>query len=231
MTLQLYKTIENEIKRQILEGELLPGDKLPSEGSLIKEHNASKMTIRQCITNLAQEGLIYSIERVGNFVSTPEIDKYILHFDELKKIKGVDEVVVIKTRFAKAQEIQSIFTDVTDHIRVFVIERVFNSEEIPVAFDQIYITYDKDTKISEYDMVHRSFIELMSSKLASHSVKNDLTFEAIACPLKFADILHISEGEPVAVTSQKFYDTQGKMFAHSQTTCRAEYIELTASNF
>lgn len=231
MTLQLYKTIENEIKRQILEGELLPGDKLPSESALIKIYQASKMTIRQCITNLVQEGLIYSIERVGNFVSTPEVDKYVLHFDELKKIKGVDEVVVIKTRFAKAQEIQSIFSEVTDHIRVFVIERVFNCDEIPVAFDQIYITYDKDTKISEYDMVHRSFIELMSGKLTSHSVKNDLTFEAIACPPGCAELLQIPVGEPVAVTSQKFYETDKIMFAFSQTTCRAEYIELHASNF
>lgn len=231
MTIQLYKKIENDIKRQIFEGELLPGDKLPSENSLITEYNASKMTIRQCITNLAQEGLIYSIERVGNFVSTPEVDKYVLHFDELKKIKGVDEVLILKTRFAKNQEVNTIFPELKDHVRVFVIERAFFSEEMPIASDQIFIIYNKDTKINEDEMIHNSFIELMSSKLASYSVKNDLTFEAITCPHKYAEILNIPETEPVALISQKYYDTNNRILGYSQTICRSEYIEINASNF
>jgi GntR family transcriptional regulator len=229
--MQLYKQIENEIRRQIFDGELKPGDKLPSESALMKEHNASKMTIRQCITDLAQEGLIYSIERVGNFVSTPEVDKYVLHFDELKKIKGVDEVMVTKTRFAKKQEIQAVFSEATEHFRVFVIERVFYSDEIPVATDQMYITYNQNTRITTEDMIHRSFIELMSDLFASHSVRNDLTFEARPCPPKSATILGIPEAEPVAVITQEFYDRDGKMFTCSQTICRSEYIELNATNF
>lgn len=231
MTIQLYKAIENEIKRRIAEGELLPGDKLPAESALMKEFEASKMTIRQCITNLSQEGLIYSIERVGNFIATLEVDKYILHFDELKKIKGVDEVTVIKTHFAKEKEIAENFPDLCGPVRVFVIERLFKSDELPVALDLIQVTYDKETHINDNDLIHRSFIELMSERMTAHSTQNDLTIEALACPAKTAKILGIPDHEPVALITQRFYDANGRMFAFCQTTCRGDYIELSASNF
>jgi GntR family transcriptional regulator, transcriptional repressor for pyruvate dehydrogenase complex len=50
--------IISQIRKQIFEGTLLPGDKLPSESKLIEQFNVSKQTLREALRALEFIGLI-----------------------------------------------------------------------------------------------------------------------------------------------------------------------------
>ncbi len=230
MEVQLYKTIENDIKEQIKNGKLMPGDKLPSEVEMMELYQASKMTVRKSISDLEQEGLIYSIQRVGNYVATPATDKYILHFDELKKIKGIDRIDVINTSFAKKEEIATLFTKLAEHARVLSIKRIFYSEELIIAIDRTMILYDKLMDISEYEMIHFSFALLMAKKLEQFTVKHELILEAVESSNDIADMLDIPHGEAVALITQKYFNSENHLAGISQTYCLLEYIEMDAES-
>jgi GntR family transcriptional regulator len=53
-----YQKIADELRGTVLEGELGPGAKLPTEQELMRKHGVSRNTIRMAIAALANEGLI-----------------------------------------------------------------------------------------------------------------------------------------------------------------------------
>ncbi|MFA0815257.1 MAG: GntR family transcriptional regulator [Anaerofustis sp.] len=230
MDVQLYKTIENEIKETIRSGKLRPGDKLPSEAELMEQYGASKMTVRKSISDLEQEGLVYSIQRVGNYVATPATDKYIVLFDELKKIKGIDRIDMISTHFTTKGPNTAAFGILSQKARILSIERLFKSEERVIAYDRKMLLYHKDIDISEYEMTHYSFATLMTQKLEQFAARHELVFEAIGCTQQIGTLLNIREGSAIASVTQNYFDASGRLSGLSNTYCLPEYIEMHAES-
>ncbi len=65
----LYQHLYKCIKNDILQGTLIPGDKIPSKRSFAKNLNISTITIENAYAQLMAEGYIYSIPKKGYFVS------------------------------------------------------------------------------------------------------------------------------------------------------------------
>ena len=58
--LPIYYQIKQTIKNWILNKEFNPGEKIPSENELAKKFNVSRLTARQAISQLVQEGFLIS---------------------------------------------------------------------------------------------------------------------------------------------------------------------------
>lgn len=59
------------LRQRISDGQLAPGAKLPSESELIAEFAVSRTVVREAITRLQAEGLVYTKRGAGSFVLTP----------------------------------------------------------------------------------------------------------------------------------------------------------------
>ncbi|AKG75127.1 PLP-dependent aminotransferase family protein [Salinicoccus halodurans] len=68
----LFEQIYNSIKQQIIDGELVNDDKLPSKRQLQRDLSISQTTIENAYGRLADEDLIYSREKSGYFVTPTE---------------------------------------------------------------------------------------------------------------------------------------------------------------
>lgn len=67
----IYYQIKQLIKRQIEEGTLPPGEKLPTEQMLCDLYGVSRAPVRQALLELVQEGYIYRRAGLGTFVAEP----------------------------------------------------------------------------------------------------------------------------------------------------------------
>ncbi len=65
----LYEQIANQIKNQIILGELKPGDALPSIRNLAKELQISVITTKRAYHELEKDGFIETVGGKGSFVS------------------------------------------------------------------------------------------------------------------------------------------------------------------
>ena len=65
----LHVDISEQIHQQIVDGDYLPGDKLPSERELIEQWQVSRITIRRAIANLVQQGLVSTYQGKGAFIT------------------------------------------------------------------------------------------------------------------------------------------------------------------
>lgn len=65
----IYQQIKEQIKRQILSGELREGELLPSIRHLAADLNISVITTKRAYDELEQEGLVASVAGKGTFVT------------------------------------------------------------------------------------------------------------------------------------------------------------------
>lgn len=81
----IYLQIKNQIKSQIISGDLQVGDKLPSIRFMAKELRISMITAKRAFDELEAEGFIDSVQGKGNFVARQ--NKELIRDEYLKKIE------------------------------------------------------------------------------------------------------------------------------------------------
>jgi GntR family transcriptional regulator len=72
----MYRYIADDLRAKISSGELAPNDKLPTEGELSEQYEASRNTVREAIRRLTDEGLLESRPGQGTFVAR-SIDPFV----------------------------------------------------------------------------------------------------------------------------------------------------------
>ena len=70
----IYEQIKKQLKRQILKGDLKPGDPLPSIRMLARELCISVITTKRAYDDLEREGFIDTVGGKGSFVSMQNME-------------------------------------------------------------------------------------------------------------------------------------------------------------
>lgn len=68
----LVEMVSGRLRDAIVEGALVPGDKLPSEKGLTEQYHVSRTVIREAIASLRADGLVEVRHGVGVFVLAPQ---------------------------------------------------------------------------------------------------------------------------------------------------------------
>lgn len=103
----LYEQIEEQIKSQILSGELAEGDALPSMRILAKDLKISIITTKRAYEELERDGFIYSVTGKGSFVKgiNSDIIKETMLFDIQELMESaVDKAALAKVTLEELQE-------------------------------------------------------------------------------------------------------------------------------
>lgn len=66
-----YRQIADQLRSAIDRGDLVAGDKLPSEAALIEHYGVARMTVRQAVQELRNEGRVVAEHGKGTFVRQP----------------------------------------------------------------------------------------------------------------------------------------------------------------
>lgn len=65
-----YRRLAAMLREEIVHGRIEPDRPLPSEERLVREHGFSPDDVRRAVDVLSGEGLVYTIEGQGAYVST-----------------------------------------------------------------------------------------------------------------------------------------------------------------
>ncbi|MET1156762.1 FCD domain-containing protein [Arthrobacter sp.] len=71
MSRNLTADLAADLRLRIVDGDIQPGDKLPSENTLIGEFGVSRTVVRAALTRLQAEGLVETERGRGSFALTP----------------------------------------------------------------------------------------------------------------------------------------------------------------
>ncbi len=86
--LPLYVQIRDTLRRKILEGDYAVHERLPSENELMTAFGVSRITIRQALRDLHNEGLVFSAQGKGTYVSKPKAVQNVQRLQGLRRGHG-----------------------------------------------------------------------------------------------------------------------------------------------
>src|SRR5688572_7421414 len=66
----LYVALSSLLQTQLVDGDLLPGTRLPTIEQIARQYGVAKVTVRQALGLLADKGLVHSIQGKGTYVGT-----------------------------------------------------------------------------------------------------------------------------------------------------------------
>lgn len=71
----LYEKLRTILWQQIEEGRYLPGQPIPSERELCRQYHISRITVRQAIAEMINEGVLYRKQGKGTFVARRKVNQ------------------------------------------------------------------------------------------------------------------------------------------------------------
>lgn len=88
----IYEQIYNQLKAQIISGEILEDSMLPSIRNLAKDLRISVITTKRAYEELEKDGFIYTVAGKGSFVAPKNVE--ILREENLRKIEDYFEQAI-----------------------------------------------------------------------------------------------------------------------------------------
>ena len=136
-----YNQVKNYIMSLIEEQKVARGEKIPSERELSEALGLSRMTIRQGIELLVNEGILKKELGRGTFFATPHYQqKNIRSFTETLRAQGhTPSTIVLESaivfRLAEISQIMGVPLET----RFYKIKRLRLGNDMPIALETVYI--------------------------------------------------------------------------------------------
>ncbi|MEN3186046.1 MAG: GntR family transcriptional regulator [Atribacterota bacterium] len=167
--LPLYQQLKNILKKSIHSGVLRPGDQIPSESELCERYGISRITVRQAIGALVQEGFLYRRPGKGTFVTSPKLRRRLprlYSFSEDMRDLGLEpssktleqKVVEAEEEMVNLLKLPDTNRKVTKLVRI----RMANGE--PILLERTFIPHYLCPDLVVEDMEKNSLYEVLRKK-------------------------------------------------------------------
>ncbi len=221
-----------KIECYIIENNMHPHEKLPSERNMCNMWGFNRTTLRSAIHRLVVDGTLYNKMGSGTFVAPPKLIR------NLQDAKSFTQVVADagKTLYAKVVSIK--FIESTKQIsqklhlplghRVAELVRLRGVDNVPVLIETSYINAEKCPGIEDHDFSKDSLYGTLEEKYGMRPVHG---FEMLAITYTDADeaeLLGIEEGVPVIYQTGVVSDENNEPVEYFRSIARSEYIRFAS---
>jgi GntR family transcriptional regulator len=196
--LPLYYQLKEVLKQQINAGHLAPHTAIPSEPELVAQYRVSRATVRQALTELVHEGLLYRQHGRGTFVCEPRVQQHtvseLTSFSEALRRRGKRPggVLIVSELVRGSQAVREQLR-LTDEEQVVRLERLRTADGIPVAYEINYLPYPRAMSIYQRakETAEGSLYHLMASEGLQPYIAEQ-TFKADTATAREAEMLRIA---------------------------------------
>ena len=196
--LPLYYQLKEVLKQQIRAGHLAPHTAIPSEPELVAQYHVSRATVRQALTELVHEGLLYRQHGRGTFVCEPRIQQHavseLMSFtDELHRRGKRAGGQLFVSELVRGSQLVREQLRLTDEEQVVRLERVRTADDVPVAYEVDYLPYPRAASV--YQRAKETADGSLYSLMAAEGLQPYIVEQALKAGIaseREADLLHIS---------------------------------------
>lgn len=206
-----YRVIEQALRERI--ARLGPGDRLPSDAELCAEFGVSRMTARQAMQRLAEDGLIRREPGRGSFVAAPPANRRtnrLMSFSQEMLRTGripSSRVLTRVVRPSTASEAEAL--GIPARQPVVVLRRLRQADAEPVALESAVLIGPTADAVLRADLTTGSLHEALGR--AGFALRHGSgTISAAAATAEDARLLAIHPGDPLLVERRVIVDGHGR---------------------
>jgi GntR family transcriptional regulator len=211
-----YVQIAEQLKAEILSGNLVPGSRLPAESELINSSKLSRITVRKGLELLVDEGWIVRKQGLGSFVrgavdhnlgNVRTLNEILIAEGVTPKIKVLSfEITLPPTNVRSALKMSS-------NEKVLRIERLYSDGRDPMALVRIFLPLN----VKEFaDLLRNeklpteSTYTMWEQRLGVHLKAATHTIRAGKAEASDARNLGLRTGDPILILDRVTYAEDGR---------------------
>lgn len=211
--LPLYVQIRDNLRRKILEGAYAVHERLPSENEMMATYGVSRITIRQALRDLHNEGLVFSAQGKGTYVSKPKAVQNVQRlegFGEAMAAQGYEATAMLlsiqQCRPAKAV-IAALQLETGED--VVEVKRVRYLNRSAVCVENSYFPLDIGRQMFGLDLSGDIF-PMLENLFGLRLGRADIGLDAIVADEEVQHFLNLKPGEPILRVERLTHDRGGR---------------------
>ena len=222
----LYLQLKNALVADIDAGQYKPHERLMSERELGEKFKVSRMTVRQALTEMIREGILYTQIGKGTYVNESKIKQ------ELQTLTGFTQDMAARGTVASGQVLEactipatltlSAIFSVPMNTELVLLSRLRLSDAIPLAIEEAYIQYKVCPGILNYDFSKESLYHVLATHYNTILVRAEQTMEASLATPQEAELLQITSPSPVLRMERLSYNEQNMLVEYVKSTYRGD---------
>ncbi|MGZ3585188.1 MAG: GntR family transcriptional regulator [Ktedonobacterales bacterium] len=227
-----YHQLKEILRERIRSGEWKPGDLIPSERELSETYRISRMTARQAITDLVNEGVFYREQGRGTFVTHHKITQQLMRltgFTEDISARGqVPGTKVLSAEMCPADEAVAERLRIAIGTPVFSLQRLRLADSEPLAIEWSHINFRGCERLLDDDLEHNSLYKLLDTKYGVPLMEAEQELEAGLASEEDAQLLLIPAGSAVLFTRRTTYTERNEPIEYATSIyCGNKYVFYT----
>ena len=218
-----YRTIEQALRERI--AALRPGDALPSDSDLCSEFGVSRMTARNAMHRLAEEGLVLRVPGRGSFVAEPpshrRADRLVSFSSEMARRGKVPTSIVISREIRPASATSAAELQLRPGAPIVYLRRVRCADGEPIALETTLLSGRLSPTVMAADLRHDSLHAILGA--AGWSLRRGTaTVTAASATNDDARLLGVARGDPMLVERRVILDAHGRPMEATESRYPAE---------
>jgi GntR family transcriptional regulator len=225
-----YVVLQEKLKTKFLK--LKPHSQIPSVRQLATQYDVSSMTVRQALSELQNDGLIYTVPGSGTYVAGEKLSKKLvfISFSEEIKQKGMKPSSIIlkaeKTKIANKKLAEVLQIAVGEY--AYRIKRVRLADGVALSIEDSYIPCENAPGLLDHDL-KSSLYEIFSDVYEHAVIKAESTVSPILLDKEQAEILNAPVKTPSLMFNLTGFDARGKTMEHCVSVKRGDLYDFKFS--
>ncbi len=222
-----WRRIEQALRERI--ATLSPGDALPSDADLCAEFGVSRMTARNAMQRLADEGLVLRIPGKGSFVAEPPAHRRadrLLTFSREMERRGrhpSSRVLAREIRPSTADEAAAL--GLASGEPVVALRRLRLADDEPIAVEMAILVQATATAVMAADLETGSLHDALA-RGGYHLRRGTATIAAAPATHEEARLLGLQRGDALLVERRVIMDTHGRRIEATESRYPADRYAL-----
>ena len=227
-----YIQIQTSISNWISQGDLNPGDQIPSERALSQQFKVSRMTVRQAISNLVNLGILQRNHGLGTFVAQPKIEHDIgglVSFTESTLRRGLNpsgKLLEFAHLLADEKLAHSLHVNIGEKLYRLVRVRYANNE--PLVLERCYFPCSRFPQIDRYDLENQSMYHIWREQYGIVFGKMRQILEPVVATDYEAHILSVPVGFYCMLVERITFDHEDQPVEYARDVHRGDKSRFVA---
>ncbi len=226
----IFEQVKGRLTRAIEDGELVPHERIPSERELSSLLGVSRMTVRQALVALVDEGALYTRAGKGTFVADRKIEQPLQRLSSftedmiergLRPASRVLEQTVVPSPIDLAEALE-----IAPGAEIVRIARLRLADDEPLAIETAHLPHLRYPGLVRFDFSQHSLYDVLRTEYAVTLATARQTIEASESNAEEAAVLDLPRRAPVLRITRLTTSGEGRPVELVRAVYRGDRYQL-----